>query len=519
MVFYTTTGSAPSGLTANTTYWVDSFFQQGTSINYTFTLRANSPTGSVITSISGGTGVHTFTAIGVSIERDIFHVRNHGYSVNDMVRYDYPVGGRFTVGDVSQLKNFYYVSTIYDAHNFDLSQVIGELLPLTQSRTGTNAGQAITNVTFTTAGFGTGLVFSVASGTLPAGLSLNTSTGTISGTPSAAYATANVVIRATDSAGTSADATVTFQFNPNPALYAFTSATFTSGGANGTSGPNITQARNGVGNPPWAATYLNMATNGWQRWTVPETATYSIRANGSGHPSGAQGSFGQGNIALTSGEVLTIIVGQQGGGIAASGGSFVFRSANPAGNNIICAGGGAGATGGGGFYGNSARANGETTGNTAKNGWAHPSGNDNFGGRPGTNGGGGGSGSASDNSSKGGDGGNGGDGNSSGSGSGNSGDGGAGILGNGGAVSGGGGIKLSGGMTGGGNGAGFGGGGGGESGGGGGGGYSGGGGGAWNTDWSGASGGGGSNYFAALSSTSAGLTGTSGIGSVVITKL
>jgi hypothetical protein len=90
MVRYTTTGSAASGLTADATYFVDTVFQSGTTTTYVFTLRALPETTSPVITVSGGSGTQKFTKIGVSIDRDIFHVRNHGLLEKDMVLYAHP---------------------------------------------------------------------------------------------------------------------------------------------------------------------------------------------------------------------------------------------------------------------------------------------------------------------------------------------------------------------------------------------------------------------------------------------
>lgn len=83
------------------------------------------------------------------------------------------------------------------------------ITPATQTITGV-AGTAITASTpFSTAGF-TGLItYAVTAGTLPTGLSINSSTGVISGTPTGASAQANYTITATDSLSRTATAIVT----------------------------------------------------------------------------------------------------------------------------------------------------------------------------------------------------------------------------------------------------------------------------------------------------------------------
>jgi hypothetical protein len=365
MVRYSTTGTPPtinaggdasnggstSALVNNRTYFIESSFQVGSSINYVTTLKEFPTSASNINFTSTGTGTHTFTAIGLAGDKDMFHLKNHGYVVGDMLRYRYPSGGHFGVTtEATELKDYYFVERLFGTHNFQVNFTIGELSPKLQEFIGLTATSSSVNVSFTAVGFTAPLVYSVSSGTLPAGLSLNTSTGAITGTPNTAYSQATVRILVTDASASSDFADVTFQVNPAPNLYAFTTATFTSGGVNGPDGPNVTQARNGLGNPSWAATYLNMSRNGYQRWTVPQSATYRIRAMGASGgrtPShnGGRGIIYQGDVALTQGQIIQILVGQGGTNksddcnTGAGGGTFVVRDNN---TPIIIAGGGGG---------------------------------------------------------------------------------------------------------------------------------------------------------------------------------
>jgi hypothetical protein len=125
MVLYTTTGAAATGLANNVTYFIDTFFQQGSTTTYSFTLRTLPAPAGVALTPSGGTGTQKFTAIGVSLDRDIFHIRDHGYVVGDMLRYDPPAEGTaFATGGVGQDVDYYFVETVHDTHNFSVTETI-----------------------------------------------------------------------------------------------------------------------------------------------------------------------------------------------------------------------------------------------------------------------------------------------------------------------------------------------------------------------------------------------------------
>src|ERR1041385_569230 len=107
---------------------------------------------------------------------------------------------------------------------------------------------------------------------------------------------------------------------------------FTNAGATGSLGPTQTQL-----NMAYLNTNLDNAVisnNGIQSWTVPVTGPYKITAIGArGAGNGGYGAQLEGNFNLTAGQVLSIVVGQQGengSGASASnngggggGGSFI----------------------------------------------------------------------------------------------------------------------------------------------------------------------------------------------------
>jgi hypothetical protein len=120
MVFYSTTGTAAPGLVNNTTYFV-------TYVNTITPLAPGliqikvsaTPGGGTVTITGQGSGTHTIKQIGVSTDKDIFHSRTHGFVVGDMLKYNYPVGGRITTSQGA--KEYYFVSNVYDTDNFRIS--------------------------------------------------------------------------------------------------------------------------------------------------------------------------------------------------------------------------------------------------------------------------------------------------------------------------------------------------------------------------------------------------------------
>jgi hypothetical protein len=158
MVRYSTTGSAATNLVNNRTYFVTTAPFQGTvgggTLNlYQLELRqlpgASQP---VITGISGGTGTQTLTRIGIATDKDIVHIRGSNFEVKDMLKYSYPAGQAFGCVDNADEKNYYFVETKYDTHNYTLSSAPNSPL---QATGGTVTTQEIGGVNYNVHTFAT----------------------------------------------------------------------------------------------------------------------------------------------------------------------------------------------------------------------------------------------------------------------------------------------------------------------------------------------------------------------------
>jgi hypothetical protein len=164
------------------------------------------------------------------------------------------------------------------------------------------------------------------------------------------------------------------------ALYDFTSATFTPGGASGRLGPSLIQARSGLtgtGVDAWKndTQYFNVV-GGIQYWAVPKDGTYRIEAfgaqggqNNSYTTTTGYGARIRGDFTLTKGEIIRILVGQQGSTLSSTcasasggGGSFVVRTPYNTNQSILVIAGG-----GGGYGTNPGTAIGGTVANNGTN--------------------------------------------------------------------------------------------------------------------------------------------------------
>ena len=130
---------------------------------------------------------------------------------------------------------------------------------------------------------------------------------------------------------------------------------FTSAGKTGKDGPTSAEVNASYVGTPLEGK-VTMTTQGIQQWTVPETGVYSIDVAGAqggwGHGQSSKPGYGArmiGKFNLILGEVLNIVVGQQGisggnyDGGGGGGGSFVWITG--ASNPLIIGGGGGGGAG------------------------------------------------------------------------------------------------------------------------------------------------------------------------------
>ena len=152
-------------------------------------------------------------------------------------------------------------------------------------------------------------------------------------------------------------------------LYSFSSHTFTNCGATGRTGPTLANCKSSY-DTVWEGDtdFFNVQTQGIQEWTAPANGTYRIEAYGSqgGGSSGGLGARMRGDFELAEGDVIKIVVGQQGGTAGNSnttssgGGSFVIKSPYSSNNSILVIAGGGGGSPGSSDYQSGGYDNGQT---------------------------------------------------------------------------------------------------------------------------------------------------------------
>lgn len=145
-------------------------------------------------------------------------------------------------------------------------------------------------------------------------------------------------------------------------LYEFTSNTFTNGDGDFEIPPSLASLRGEY--PSWSDSFLNMPSPGIQNWTVPADGVYRITATGAGggtseDSTGGLGAIVRGDFSLSSGQIISILVGQRGSNQAirsattwcgGGGGTFVWDAnlipfgGQPSNDPMLAAGGGGGAS-------------------------------------------------------------------------------------------------------------------------------------------------------------------------------
>jgi hypothetical protein len=115
MLRYSSSGTAATGLENGGTYFVSSFAPGQAAGTFAMTI-SEFPNDENI-SISGGSGEQVFSKIGVSEDKNIIHVKDANFEVNDMIQYSFPEDGGF---QSSSAKTFFYIKTAYDASNYQL---------------------------------------------------------------------------------------------------------------------------------------------------------------------------------------------------------------------------------------------------------------------------------------------------------------------------------------------------------------------------------------------------------------
>ena len=128
MVLYVAGATPITGLTTNTTYFVNATNAQTNLINI-----SDTPNGDTITAISGGAG-STFRAISVSVDRDVIAVPGHNFQEADMVLYSYPEEGRLELDGVAT--DYMFIDSVLDETHVKLTTQRGFV------RNGASVGRA-----------------------------------------------------------------------------------------------------------------------------------------------------------------------------------------------------------------------------------------------------------------------------------------------------------------------------------------------------------------------------------------
>jgi len=119
MLRYNTTGNPAIGLQNNTTYFVTSSEPGITAGFFNISIAEFPDSNNIETLPPSGTQTHTFSKIGISLDKNIVHIRDSAFVRGDMLEYTAPENGRFD-SDFNQ--TYYFVKKAYDIHNYELNE-------------------------------------------------------------------------------------------------------------------------------------------------------------------------------------------------------------------------------------------------------------------------------------------------------------------------------------------------------------------------------------------------------------
>ncbi|HEY4842296.1 MAG TPA: Ig domain-containing protein, partial [Terriglobales bacterium] len=187
-------------------------------------------------------------------------------------------------------------TSVSDATKIATLQIKVAPLPAITTTTLTATAGSAYNGTVSESGGTSPYTFAITSGSLPPGLSLNSSTGAITGMPSGPSGNSSVTFRVTDAAKMSASQAVAVTINAPPALTITTSSL--PAGTTGTAYNQTLQATGGVPSYTWAVTTgslpsglnLNSATgviSGTPSGTFTGTTSFTVTATDSQTPTHA----------------------------------------------------------------------------------------------------------------------------------------------------------------------------------------------------------------------------------------
>jgi Putative Ig domain len=194
--------------------------------------------------VDDGIGENTFTLEGA--DKDYFTINpadgvlslKSGTALNHEEKDSYTVTVKATGGanSSSESKEFtLYVSDVNEAPTSNTTPISQQTAVKGQS--GWTIGMASH---FVDPDQGDTLTYSVSNGTLPAGLSIDATTGVISGTPTAAAASANITVTATDGGGLSTSKSFVLQVVEAPVAQSFSVHDGSGDGTKGKSGDTLT---------------------------------------------------------------------------------------------------------------------------------------------------------------------------------------------------------------------------------------------------------------------------------------